>query len=167
MTDGLEPRLGEDLLSAYVDGELGDAERAAVQARLARDELWRHILDDVNIARAAVRGLPERDAPSGLWLRVLTNVAEIAEHDRDNTDRGASVVAIARPTPRRSSRWGAIAAATVAVAIGVGVAAPQRNHQVSPSLPALTDSHAATSSLQTSDPLSNLAPAAVPVVLHR
>jgi anti-sigma factor RsiW len=163
------PRLGEDLLSAFVDGELDDAQRAAVQARLERDAAWRHILEDVTVARAAVRDLPEREPPSGFWLRVLTSVAEVAESDRTDADLAraasgpAAVVPITRASPRRSPRWAAMAAAAVAVAVGVAVAAPEHHQRVSPSLPALVDSHAAASSLQSSDPLSNLAPAAVPV----
>ena len=83
-----DARLSEELLSAYVDGEVTDAERAAVEARLARDETWQHLHADIVAARDAVSGLPEREAPSGFWLRVLTNVAEIASIPTSNSAIG-------------------------------------------------------------------------------
>jgi anti-sigma factor RsiW len=155
-------RLPEDILSAYADGEVTDAERAAVEARLARDDTWRHVLAEIVAARDAVRGLPEREAPSGFWLRVLTNVAEVAEKDRAGISATADVVPIAPPARRRAPRWGAIGAAVVAVVAGVAFAMPARHHEVAPSLPALSGQHAASASMQ-SDPVGNLATAAVPV----
>jgi anti-sigma factor RsiW len=133
-------RFPEELLSAYLDGECTDAERVEVERRVASDPVWRSILDDVARARAALRGLPEREPPAGFWLRVLTNVAEIAEADRGGT-------------------------AAAAVVAGVALAAPERHQSVSPNVASLTDSHAATASMQ-SDPVSNLAPAAVPVEMQ-
>jgi anti-sigma factor RsiW len=166
MTDTNGPHLPEDALSAYVDGELSAAERAAVEARLARDELWRHIFDDVVTARDTLRQLPEREPPAGFWLRVLTNVAEIAEHDQLSGARAAAVVPLARPAPRRVPRWGAIAGAAAAVVVGVAIASPQHHTRVTPNVATLADSHAAAQSLQ-SNPLNNLAPAAVPVNFNR
>jgi anti-sigma factor RsiW len=157
-----DARLPEELLSAYVDGEVTDVERGAVEARLARDDTWQHILAEVLAARDAVRALPEREAPSGFWLRVLTNVAEVAEKDRAGISATADVVPIAPPARRRAPRWGAIGAAVVAVVAGVAFALPSRDREVAPSLPTLSNQHAASASMQ-SDPVSNLAPAAVPV----
>jgi anti-sigma factor RsiW len=157
-------RLPEDLLSAYVDGEATETERAAIEARLARDAAWQHILADVVAAREAVRALPEREPPTGFWLRVLTQVAEVAEQDRATIAAAAAVVPIARPAPRRVPRWGAVGAAAVAVVAGVAIAMPQRNHAVSPKIATLTNQHAVASS-SGSDPITNLAPAAVTVGL--
>jgi anti-sigma factor RsiW len=159
MTD--QPRLPEEMLSAYVDGEVTDAEREVIEARIERDDTWRHIVAEVIVARDAVRGLPEREAPAGFWLRVLTRVAETAD-DEAAIAASADVVSLARATPRRIPRWGALAAAAIAVVVGVAVAAPQRNDEVAPSLTDVADQHAAATSTQ-SDPVTNLAPAAVPV----
>jgi hypothetical protein len=52
----------------------------------------------------------------------------------------------------------------VAVVIGVALAMPQHDHEVSPNVATLTNQHAATPSAG-SDPITNLAPAAVPVGL--
>jgi anti-sigma factor RsiW len=154
-------RLPEDWLSAFVDDELSAADRAAVDARLEADATWRHILDDVTAARDAVRALPEREAPSGFWLRVLTHVAEVAEQDRSTIAAAAAVVPIAPAPARRATRWGAVAAAAAAIAVGVAVAAPQGDGRVEPNVVELADDHAAATSTQ-NDPVSNLAPAAVP-----
>jgi anti-sigma factor RsiW len=155
------PRLAEDLLSAYADDELAADERAAVEARLASDVTWQHILADVVAARDAVRALPEREAPSGFWLRALTHVAEVAEQDRSTIAAAAAVVPIAPEPARRVPRWGAVAAAVAAIAVGVAVAAPQGGDDVSPNVVDLADDHAVATSTQ-NDPVSNLAPAAVP-----
>jgi negative regulator of sigma E activity len=166
MTDMSGPHLPEDALSAYVDDELTAAERDAVAARLARDELWRHILDDVVTARDTLRQLPEREPPAGFWLRVLTNVAEIAEHDQLSGAPTAAVVPLTPSRPRRVPRWGAIAGAAAAVVVGVAIASPQHHARVTPNVATFVDSHAAAQSLQ-SNPLNNLAPAAVPVKFNR
>jgi anti-sigma factor RsiW len=157
-------RIPEELLSAYVDGELDAAQRRDVEARLARDVTWQRILDEIVGARDAVRSLPEREPPSGFWLRVLTHVAEVAERDHGELAASAAVVSITPPVRRRTTRWGAIGAAAAAIAIGVVVASPSGDGEVAPSLPALADQHAAAASTQ-SDPVSNFAPVAVPVEL--
>jgi anti-sigma factor RsiW len=146
--------LAEELLSAYVDGELDDPEVVAVEARLARDGEWRHILDEVSAARMAVRGLPQRDASPAFWLRVLTHVAEA--DDREHAT-------VRRLRPVRRARWGAVGAAAAAVLVGIAVAAPDHHGTVSPNLRTVSDSHVATASATPSNPLTNLAPAAVPV----
>src|SRR5690348_9800501 len=133
MTDQEGPRFSDDVLSAYLDGELSAGDRNAVEARLANDELWRRILDDVTAARDLVRHLPEREPPTGFWLRVLTNVAEVAESDA-RLGAAAAVVPISRPAARRAPRWSAIAGAAAAVVVGVAVAAPARPHHVSPNV---------------------------------
>src|SRR4051794_22642404 len=111
--DARGARIPEDFLSAYVDGEVTASERLSIEARIEHDETWQHILIEVVAARDAVRGLPEREPPAGFWLRVLTRVAEVAEHDRFDTVATAAVVPIARPANRRMPRWGAISAAVV------------------------------------------------------
>ena len=68
-------RLAEDLLSAYVDGELDADTRAAVETRLARSSEWRAVLEEVRGAKAAVRGLPSVDLPADAWDRLLARVA--------------------------------------------------------------------------------------------
>ena len=68
-------RLSEDLLSAYVDGELDADTRAAVDARLAQSSDWRAVLEEIRGAKDAVRGLPAVDLPPDTWDRLLARVA--------------------------------------------------------------------------------------------
>ncbi len=56
----------EEQLSAYLDGELSDAERAAVEAYLAEDEVARRTLADLRRAAGLLRTLPRAKAPDGL-----------------------------------------------------------------------------------------------------
>ena len=161
MTD--EPRLPEEWLSAYVDDEVTDAERQVIEARIEVDQTWRHILVEVVAARDAVRALPEREPPVGFWMRVLTRVAETVDDDEARA-AATNVLPLAPTRPRRVPRWGALAAASIAVVVGVAIAAPQRDREVAPSLAEVADQHAAAASTG-SDPVTNLAPAAVPVEL--
>jgi anti-sigma factor RsiW len=57
----------DERLSAYLDGELGPAERAGVDDLLAASQEWRSALDELAWARDAVRDLPRREAPPGFW----------------------------------------------------------------------------------------------------
>jgi anti-sigma factor RsiW len=146
MNDRDMHELPEETLSAYLDGECTAAERAAVDARLAGDPEWRAILDELRVARELVRALPEREAPPGFLESLL-------------------VLDDARP-----SRWPravALVTAAAAVVVGFALATPSRpGGTVQPQLATLSDSHGATASLG-SDPISSLAPVAVPVTVGR
>ena len=87
MTDARDFDLEIDMLSAYLDGELTDDERAAVEARLEVSAEWRAELAEVESVRTIVRGLPERDAPPGFWDRVRR--ARGSRIRRQHPDRSA------------------------------------------------------------------------------
>jgi anti-sigma factor RsiW len=125
----------DDTLSAYLDDELAPAARREAEAHLAACGDCRAELDDLAAIRQAVRIMPVRTAPRPLL------------------EWAPRVVA----SPRRRAAW-ALAAAVAAV---VAVVLPQEP-EVAPSLPSLAGSHAARASI-TGDPLSQLAPIAVPV----
>jgi anti-sigma factor RsiW len=134
MPPGSGPHL-DDTLSAYLDDELAPAARREVEAHLAGCAECREELDEVAAARQAIRIMPVHGAPRPLL------------------DRGR------RPavTPRRRAAW----ALAAAVAAAIAVVLP-REPEVVPSLPSLAGSHAARASI-TGDPLTQLAPIAVPV----
>ena len=95
--------MDESILSAYVDGELDDDARTAVEQRLAESGEWPSVLEEVRATRDAVRSLPSVDAPAGYWNRVL--------------DAGGSDVvdlAAARDRRARTRRFGGLAAARFA-----------------------------------------------------
>jgi anti-sigma factor RsiW len=133
MTGGPGGEHPDDTLSAYLDDELAPAARREVEAHLTGCADCRTELDEVAAARRAIRVLPVHGAP-----RPLVRTA------------GA-------PARRGRVAWAAVAAVAAAVAMFL-----PREPDVAPSLPSLADSHAARASV-TGDPLTQLAPIAVPV----
>src|SRR4051794_9934276 len=169
MTDARDFDLERDMLSAYLDGELTDDERAAVEARLEVSSEWRDELVEVESARTIVRGLPTRDAPPGFWDRVVAHVE--AEADAGSAIEAPTPVApvvpiaTARGTRRgaRTSRgrvvtWLAGAAAAVA-AVAVVVTLPGQR-TVKPNVTAVSTQHGASTS-NSGDPISGLVPVGV------
>ena len=141
--DALDP----DMLSAYLDGELSDTERAAVEAQLEASAEWRDELAEVRAARDALRGLPEREAPDGFWDAV---------HARVEADDDVVVpITTARSHARR--RWGWVAASAAAVAAVVAVIVVPHRSEVSPNVAAVVAQHGAQGS-DNGDPVSMLAP---------
>ncbi len=156
--------LTEDLLSAYVDGELDAATRAAVDARLAESAEWRDVLADVQAARDAIRSLPLRDAPDGFWERLLASddPSDTSGDDSDDS-RDANVVSLrdARAKRNRAARFVAIAASTAAAIVIVAVAVVPGQDRVKPAVASFTNAHAVRSSVG-NDVVSNVAGEAVP-----
>ena len=150
MTDDsiLEP----DMLSAYLDGELTDAERAAVDAQLESSAEWRDELAEVRAARDALRELPERHAPDGFWDAVHAHV--VADAGPDDADVVVVPITAARSTRRR---WAWVAASAAAVAAVVAVIVVPHRSEVSPNVAAVVAQHGAQGS-DNGDPVSMLAP---------
>ena len=125
----------EDRLSAYLDDELAPAARREAEAHLGGCAECREELDEVAAARQAIRIMPVHAAP-----RPLLDVG---------------------PLPAVASRRRAVWALAAVAAAAVALVLP-REPEVAPSLPSLADSHAARASIN-GDPLTQLAPIAVPV----
>ena len=157
----LQPDLQPDLLSAYLDGELTDAERVAVEARLEESAEWRDELVEVRAARDALRGLSERDAPPGFWDSVHARVAaddpvdEALDATPDDPDDEVVVPLTAARGSRR--RWTWIAASVAAVAAVVAIIVVPHRSEVSPNVAAVVAQHGAQGS-DNGDPISMLAP---------
>jgi hypothetical protein len=136
-----DANLPEDLLSAYLDEECTPEERAQIEARLTADAQWRATLDDVRYAREVTRALPWVEPPAGF------------------------VDALLDPPPahRGRARLVAVAGAAAAVVAAVALAVPSGSgHRVQPQVATMSDQHGATAA-QGDDPVSGLAPVAVPV----
>ena len=144
----------DDVLSAYLDDELAPAARHETEAHLAACAACRSELDDVAAARRAIRVLPVHPAPRPLVgaTGAAAGPAESPEWFGAGSDRAGQP-----GVRRRRAVWAAVAAVAAVVAILL-----PRDPGVEPKLPSLADSHAATASV-TGDPLSQLAPIAVPV----
>lgn len=63
-----EERL-QERISAYLDGELTDAERASVEAELASDERAREVLEDLQLVRSALGVLEVVPAPRSFAIQ--------------------------------------------------------------------------------------------------
>ncbi|MCJ7544092.1 MAG: zf-HC2 domain-containing protein [Phycisphaerae bacterium] len=96
-------------LSAYLDGELSDAEARRVEAALRDDPALARELEALRATRQLVRSLPAAKAPEGFTAAVM--------------DRAERLQLVA-PTPRPSRwrlHWASLAtAALVLVAVGIG-----------------------------------------------
>jgi anti-sigma factor RsiW len=134
----------DDTLSAFLDDELAPAARHEAEAHLAGCADCRAELDEVAAARQAIRILPVHAA-----ARPLVGTDSFGRHPRTPGRQ--------TPPPRRRAAWALAAAVAAAIAFLL-----PREPEVAPSLPSLADSHAARASM-TGDPLTQLAPIAVPV----
>jgi predicted anti-sigma-YlaC factor YlaD len=88
----------DDLLSAYLDGEVWGDERATIAEHLAACEGCRRELAEVAEARAQVRGLPLLEPPPGLVPAPASRP---------------------RPFLRRRWAWAASAAAAAVIVVGI------------------------------------------------
>jgi hypothetical protein len=61
-----------ELLSAYLDGQLGRSESAQLEAKLASDASLRRLLDDLRLARGLARKVPRRRVPRNFTLTAKT-----------------------------------------------------------------------------------------------
>ncbi len=148
----------EELLSAYLDGEVTAEERALVDARLAESAEWRAVLEEVRETRELLQALPTRDAPDGFWHTMLAS-------DDPAPPQTAPVVPIGSARHRRGKKIIAWCAGAAAAAAVVAVLLVPSQSQVKPSVATFVNQHAVRSSV-TEEPVSQLAPVTKPVRLR-
>lgn len=145
-----------DTLSAFLDDELAPAARREAEAHLAGCSGCRAELEEVAAARRAIRIMPVHATRRLLWGEEPAGAVPAPPGGPGGGWPG--------PPSRRTSagrRRRAAWALTAVVAAAIALLLP-RDPSVAPSLPSLADTHAARASV-TGDPLSQLAPIAVPV----
>jgi anti-sigma factor RsiW len=147
------PDPGDELLSAYLDGEVTADERSAVGDALTRSAECRAALADLAVARDAVRGLDDPELPAGFLAGVERAVAEAGTTQAAAADGGRSD----RSGPRRGLAWlaGGVAAAALLAALVI-----PSTSRVDPAVRSRVDAHAARASVS-DDPVSELAPVAI------
>jgi anti-sigma factor RsiW len=92
--------LDDELLSAYIDGELTDEERAAVEARLEADPAARELVTEMRSLSGALKSLPRESLNEDLRSAVLGQIG----------NRPVSLPRVERTATRRLM-WPAIAIA--------------------------------------------------------
>jgi len=105
----------ESQLSAYIDGELTDEERAEVEAFLAQDAQARLLLTELRATVAGLRSLPRAKASGDLTAGLRSRLERRALLGTDQTT--SAVPSAASPF---SARWLA-AAAVIALAVVAGI----------------------------------------------
>jgi anti-sigma factor RsiW len=129
----------DELLSAYLDGELSPADLATAETHLAGCGACRGELDAVLATRHLLRRLPGRLPPSGWYRDVVVTDAR------------------RRRTARSAATWIALGAAAASAILLLAPGEPS----VAPPVFQFVDAHSAGSSV-TEDPVTSLAPTAVP-----
>ncbi len=143
----------DELLSAYLDGEVTADERSTVADALARSADCRAALAELAVARDAVRGLDDPELPAEFLADIERAVAagSTAQAAAAVTDMGSD-----GSRPRRGLAWLAGGAAAAALLAAMVIPSTDR---VDPAVRARVDAHAARSSVS-DDPVSELAPVA-------
>lgn len=118
--DRRQHEIDDELLSAYLDGELSAAERAAVERRLAADPAARQLLEELRGASRALQSLPRevvgRDLSEAIVERVVggrVSVFDGKAHSPPETDGGV----LPKLTIGRSRRGWVWASVAVAAAL--------------------------------------------------
>ena len=133
----------DERMSAWLDGELDDAERTEVDALRDADPTWARALEELAETRSLIRGLAVAEPPAGFLESLLDpTVATVSDLDA------------ARSRRRRATVGFASAAAAAAILIAVVVPGVARTR------PALaTDIRVHQAGVASSgDPISGLAP---------
>ena len=155
------PEMDDELLSAWLDGELADDQHAALGAVLEGDPAHRAALAELDRTRALVRRMPMQEPPAGFLASLLeepiTSVTHLDAARDLRRDRGPDQRADRHGARRVTAAVAGIAAAA-AVVIAVVVPGVSR---VQPAL--ATDVRVHQAGVAASgDPVSGLAPLAHP-----
>lgn len=124
MSDQAE-QFDDELLSAYVDGELDDVQLAQVEQRLADDPAARQLVDELRALSGEIRSLPKESLGEDLSAAVL-----------QRAERSMLLGSEQKPTPRPSDggssrRW-VWAATAIAAALLLMFVAPEDDLQLKP-----------------------------------
>ena len=109
----------DELLSAYLDGELNDAERAEVERRLADDPAAARLLEQLRSVRRVVQSLPREPLGENLTQQVI----EEAERRRGELSQPVPLV---RSWSERFLNRRVIAWASLTLLVGAAIAIHER-----------------------------------------
>gem|GEM_PF-4705779 len=95
----------DELLSAYLDGEVTEAERAAVVARLARDPAARALLEELQALSSALHTLPRDPAPVELQAAALQALSLASFNQAPGSRPAQQVLGSSGATATRPLKW--------------------------------------------------------------
>jgi len=113
-----DPR-SDDTLSAYLDGELSEQERQAVERRLAESPDAQQLLNEFQTIRGALRGLPRQHLDPAFRDRVLDQIARAVGGTDDQPDRERSDPPTKWWRLPIGRSWRALAWPAIAIAVSV------------------------------------------------
>jgi anti-sigma factor RsiW len=121
----------DELLSAYIDGELTALERARVEERLKSDPRAARLVEELRSLGAAIRSLPREPAPPNL----RANVEAAADATPSGAGGDVSVLPMTPPYDRwagyrRGLAWSAVAIAATLVLMAIQPEEANRDEQV-------------------------------------
>ena len=152
------PEMDDELLSAWLDGELSDDQHAALGAVLEGDPAHRAALAELDRTRALVRRMPMQEPPAGFLASLLEEpITSVTHLDTARARRRRDPLADRHGAHRVTAAVAGIAAvaAVVIAAVVPGVT------RVQPAL--ATDVRVHQAGVAASgDPVSGLAPLAHP-----
>ena len=120
----------EQLLSAYLDGELSADERAQVEAWLAADPAYRVLRDDLLSARAAIQSLPRHRLDHDLSAAVLRRAERaVLEGRADVRDQRAMPGSLVQRWLSSGRSWRMLVWPAAAVAAALLIAFLARDQQ--------------------------------------
>jgi hypothetical protein len=106
-----DPSMSDEMISAYLDGELSSDERQAVERALQQDAACQQLYDQLRALRESLQGLPRHELDAEFAARVLRRIGEIHPDHAPQPARASGPRGI-----RRGLAW-----AAVAIAAGVAV----------------------------------------------
>ena len=112
----MRDHLSEDLLSAYIDGELAGDERELVERRLAESAEQRELCDELQRLRESFQGLPKYQLSDDFHRRVMAEIERVKERDAER------VPAFASGSNRSKSLWWQAALGVSAIAAAIAFA---------------------------------------------
>ncbi|HEY8291338.1 MAG TPA: zf-HC2 domain-containing protein, partial [Thermomicrobiales bacterium] len=152
-TGGMPPPIDDELLSAWLDGEVSPTERATVEAAIAADPVVRARATDLRATVALVQGLPQ-PAPRRTFILTPEQAAAI---------RPARVAWITRLFPVVVAASAVAAVLCLALIAGdLATGAFSMKQRVTPPRPAIESVTDATVTRATAAPTAPAAPTTAP-----
>ena len=157
-----------ELLSAYLDGQLGPSDSKQLESRLATDQNLQAIMDDLRTARGLLRHLPQRRVPHNFTLTPKMVGLKAPEPRVYSAFRFATVLAallfittfaVNGFAPIASPRLSAVQAPAIGLGGGCGNCGPSESGTAAPEAPQAFSAVAPTEGLPTTQDNSGTLPA--------